>query len=263
MARLRHTTPVDEPLTPTDKEVIEHRREIVSETVYNRLIDTTFQALADKSSVRTLGGLALQRQYAFLKLAMLNDGRPLLNHWPEIRAELRIPWGVHYAHASEPAWAAVSGQIESSFFMTKRDGFDEVNLSLYGGKWLPVPTDVPGFGVIELTDALEFVGLIGGQLPEVDRPHVPFRLAAPRLSVVPGEVVTHQLEVEGAGEFPVVFEDKTDPPRGWASVLSMGLIRLAPVAALPLQTALMEIEAVDGLNTTVSLTVVIDVAAKA
>ena len=258
MAR-RHT-PVDEPLTTTDEEVIEHRREIVIEIVGARLLDQGFQAVADKSSVRSMGGLALQRQYAFLKLAMFNDGRPLLNHWPEIRKELRIPWGVHYANASESAWAAVSGQIESTFFMTKRDGFDEVNLALYGGKWLPVTTDVPGFGIIETSDMLEFAGLIGGQHPEVSRPHVPFRLSAPRLKVAPGTVLEHQIVIEGRGEFPVVFEDKTAPPRGWATVGATGQIRLAPVAALPPQTALMEIEAVDGIDTTASLTVVIDVA---
>ena len=180
MARLRHITPVDEPLTPTDKEVIEHRREIVSETVYNRLIDTTFQALADKSSVRTLGGLALQRQYAFLKLALLNNGRPLLNHWPEIRAELRIPWGVHYAHASEPAWAAVSGQIESSFFTSKRDRLRRGELCpCTAASGSPSPPTFRASGSLTLPTHLEFVGLIGGQLPEVDRPHVPFRLSAP------------------------------------------------------------------------------------
>ena len=255
---LRHT-PVDEPLTPTDKEVIEHRRAIIVEIVSNRLLDQGFQAVADKSSVRTPGGIALQRQYAFLKLAVFDDGRPLLNHWPEIRKELRIPWGVHYANASDAAWSAVAGQIESTFFMTKRDDFDEVNLALYGGKWLPTTTDVPGFGVVELTDALEFVGLIGGQHPEVNRPHVPFRLSAPRLKVMPGMVVTHQVEIEGAGEFPVVFEDKTNPPRGWATIGETGVIRLVPAISLPAQTALMEIEAVDGIDTVAGLTVIIDV----
>ena len=269
MARLRHT-PVDEPLTPTDREVIAHRREIVTETVYNRLLDPGFLAATDKHSIRTLGGIVLQIQYSLVKLAMVNNGRALLNHWPEIRAELRIPWGVRFANMSEAAWRTVSDQIESALFMTKRDGFDEVNIGLYGGKWLPVATDVPGFGAdlsgqeeISLSDVLEFVGLVGGQHPEVDRPHVPFRLSAPRLKAVPGEVATHQLDVEGTGEFPVLFEDKTDPPRGWATVGETGLIRLAPASGLPLQTALMEIEAVDGLDTTVALTVIVDVEAKA
>ena len=247
----------------TQDEIIAHRRREVRSIVRETMLSVNFQACTRKDNNQTPEGIAYLRQLALVKVALVTDGIALFEHWPVIRQELHEPWDVHMASVNEGAWARVGSQLESRLFLTKKTGFDATELDLYGNNgWLPQEgAGIPGFGIVSNTSVFKFLGLIGGQHPDVDHPRQPLTVSGPRIAVHPGSTISHTISVVGDAEFPLVFRDVTDPPKGWTSVSPDGIITLSPAATLPAQTALMEVEAVDGLGASVTLTIVIDVIA--
>ena len=63
------------------------------------------------------------------------------------------------------AYALVSARLESYFYTTKTEGFDDVEVGLYRGKWLPVASDAPGFSVVSNEAVEDACGLTGRAAP--------------------------------------------------------------------------------------------------
>ena len=119
-------------------------------------------------SLRSLEGGLWYRDLGFAKVALLNRGVALLDHWSVIEQERNIPVGVL-------AWQCSESQIvtdrnwESTFYHTvTTEAQDEAELRLSGGLWIfkTVPA-VPGFSVITNQEALRFYQRIGGVLSHV------------------------------------------------------------------------------------------------
>ena len=247
----------------TRDDIIKHRLAQIRHVVRQNIFSSAFKACVRKDTTAVMEGVIFIRQMTFPKLGIFNDGAALIDHWPIIHRELHEPWGVHFAESNEAAWIHVGRQMESAFFSTLKSGFDEATLGLWGNNgWVPVThSEIPGFATVSNRQAFDFLGLIGGQHPEVDHPRIPIELSAKRLSVAPGEILDFPVAVTGTFEFPLTFSDVTANPRGWATISPEGTIRLAPAANLPPQTAIMEVKAVDGLEEAATLNVVIDVVA--
>ena len=246
-------------LSAHERQVIDHRQQQVIRSVGVVLTDRYFQAVAEPSSVSTKGGVAYQRQLAFAKVAIFNEGRNLLLHWAAIKLELIIPWGLHYYNNSASAWKAIGSRLESTFFATKRDDFDATELALHEGRWLPVEqTDIPGYGLVERDDALEFLGIIGGVDPTIAHPARPFSVTPTQLTIQPGQVVEFRFKPTVHAEFPVLY-DVADPFPSWVSISEHGLVVLTPPAAMADETFDRAVTAVDGLGTEVVFNLRIEV----
>ena len=248
------------PLTQREAEIIEHRQVQVIRSVRAVLTDASFQALADPASISTKGGLAYQRQLMFAKAAIFDEGRNLVRHWPTIKFELRHPWGIHYYNMALAAWKEVGGSLESGFFSSKTDDFDPTQLALYNGLWLPIAeTQIPGFGVVETDDALEFLGIIGGVDPLVAHPERTFSVRNPSHVVIAGLMREPiQLETNVYAEFPVTYVETTPAPAAWWTLSEDGLLTLEPPAGTSGEFT-QDVTATDGLGTEVAFTLTVTV----
>ena len=249
------------PLSEREKEIVEHRQVQVIHSVRGALTDPAFQAMAQPDSISTKGGIAYQRQLMFAKVAIFDEGRNLVRHWPTIKFELRIPWSVHYYNMSLVAWKEIGGNIESGFFSSKTDDFDTTQLALYDGLWLPISeTQIPGFGVVEPDDALEFVGLIGGVDPRIAHPDRIFAVRNINYVVIAAsrEPTVEQLQADVHAEFPVgyVVTDALDVP--WMTLTTEGLLTMAPPAGVSGEFV-REVTATDGLGTEVDFQLTVTV----
>ena len=253
---------VPTPLTPRELEIIEHRQTQVARAGRTVLTSPDFQSVAEPRSIATKGGVAYQRQLMFTKVAIFNEGRNLLAHWPIIKLEMEIPWSVHYYNISEAAWKLIGANLESGFYSTKTDDFDTVELQLYEGRWLPVKeTRIPGFGVVELDDALEFLGVIGGVDPLLAHPERTFNVRHTHTTIAPGQTVEVRLQASVHAEFPVTYvvTDVAALP-AWMTLDSDGLLSLSPPAMAD-EIVTREVTATDGLGTELAFTVTVEVKA--
>ena len=108
----------DPALTQEQVDLIAYRQRIIKKEVFDVLTAPEFQAIADKHSVDTRGGILLNRYRGFAKLAMIAEGRELLVKWPEIRREMAIPWGLWHYNISTGSWGEVDLE---SFFLHYED----------------------------------------------------------------------------------------------------------------------------------------------
>ena len=247
------------PLIPRELEIIEHRQVQVARAVRPVLTSPDFQSVAEPLSIATKGGIAYQRQLMFAKVAIFNEGRNLLLHWPTIKREMKIPWSVHYYNISEAAWKLIGANLESTFYSTKTDAFDAVDLQLYEGRWLPVQeTRIPGFGVVELDDALEFLGVIGGTDPLIAHPEQTFRVRVPKLAITEDTVVTTNLTANVHAEFPVLYEF-SEAVVDWVTLTADGEIAVSPPAGTAGEAYTYGATATDGLGTEVVFSVIVEV----
>ena len=220
----------DTPFSAADTALIEKRRIEIILTIRERMLEAPYLLLARNDTV-SQGGIMHHRQLGFAKIALINRGQPLVTHWNEIRAELEIPWQVHYWEAAPTAWSSVAGiRLESAFYRTRRDLTDE-ETALYDKRWLPADIPgMPGFGAVLHEEAVHFLGLIGGQHPHVDHPPISFRDYHLQMS---GSFITVNLTryVE-LGVAPFHFEllatDYT-----WASMTAEGVLTLRPPTETP------------------------------
>ena len=100
--QVRQQAPI--PLTTRERDIIQHRQEQIIRAVRATVVDSYFLAVSEPHSIASKGGIAYHRQMMFAKVAIFNEGRVLLAHWPIIKRELRIPWSLHFYNASETAW---------------------------------------------------------------------------------------------------------------------------------------------------------------
>ena len=249
-----------QPLTPREIEIIEHRQVQIIQAVREVLTDPYFQAVSEPWGISTKGGVAYQRQLMFAKVAIFNEGRNLLASWSIIKNELIIPWSVHYYNNSEAAWKAVGSNLESSFYTTKTDDFDTTELTLYEGRWLPVQATIPGFGIVERDDAIEFLGIVGGVDPIIAHPQRAFTVRNTHTTIAPDQDVEVRLTTSVHAEFPVTYvvTDAEALP-AWMMLDSAGRLVLAPPAVMMDETVTREVTATDGLGTEVVFTLTVEV----
>ena len=95
-------------------------------------------------------------------------------------------------------------------------------------EWLHVEeTQVPGFGIVETDDALEFLGVVGGFDPSAAHPFRPWTVKDSRIQVAATATVSAQLKASVHAEFPDVYGIA---PGGhdWVTVTTDGLVTAAP-----------------------------------
>ena len=242
----------------TNTEIIAHRREKVRSTVYETMTDKRWLAVRDTSSVRSFGGIVNLRPHMLMLVAMFDGGQNLLDHWPVIERERRIPWDVHAGEMALSSWSNIGSMMLSRFYSTKTEGFDNVEVGLTGMKWLPVPeTDIPGFGILSIEEAVAAAGLVGGVLPEVDHPTTTFSVSPASLTMRAGETLEIGLMPDGLAEYPVRYELATTD-LAWVTLSEFGTLTLSPSNVGGI--FLLSITATDALGTIVSFEINISVA---
>ena len=139
------------------------------------------------------------------------------------------------------------------FFTTKTEGFDEIELQLHEGAWLPVRSDARGFSVVDTTEMEAFIGLTDGQHSQADDPAVDFAIMGETsVSVAQGQFRALRL-VTRAGEPFVSFAVGAAAPQ-WVSIeahdriLGTAVIRLAPASNENPGPVNVEITAIDGFG---------------
>ena len=250
--RAQHETPITTEL----QALIARRRAEVVDKVYEVLTDAHFVALP-KHANNTRAGLVYNKWLGLVKLALVNEGRALLTNWREIKTELNIPWAVFYNDISLVAWAAVSNEVESTFFKTKTTGFDDIDLQLHQGAWLPVETTASGYGVVEPDDALLLLGLVGGVLPSESHAQPPFAVRDLRFDAARGVITTARL-TSRFGEYPVAYE-KTSTFYPEITVAPDGEVTVVPLVDASLGIIAITVEGTDGFRETAHATVSVNI----
>ena len=255
--RERRTAPA--PLTDREQAIVDHRQEQIVRACRAAMTDDSFKLLAEPESISTKGGLAYQRQIMFAKVAIDDEGRNLLRFWPAIKSELQIPWGVHYYNMSLAAWKEIGARLESGFYSSMTGDFDEAQLLLYKGRWLPIEeVSIPGFALVELDDALEFLGHIGGVDPREAHPGRLFTVRNISHVVIAGsEVEPIQIVADVYAEFPVTYVGAASPAAWW-SLDDDGLLTLEPPAGTAGEFT-QDVTATDGLGAEVAFTLTVTV----
>ena len=213
-----------------DAEIIAHRMEKVRRTVYRTMVDRQWLAVRDTSSVRSFGGVVNLRPLMLMKAAMFDGGQNLLDHWPVMEGEWRIPWSVHAAEIAFSAWGAAGSQMHAKFYSTKTEDFTELELTMPG--WHPVEeTSIPGFATVSTEEALARIGLVGGVDPDIEHPFLGFSVREKTFNVRAGQVLEIDLRADARAEFPVQYELAAGWP-DWGAVTTFGTLTLSPPATL-------------------------------
>ena len=240
-----------------DAEIIAHRMEKVRRTVYRTMVDRQWLAVRDTSSVRSFGGVVNLRPLMLMKAAMFDGGQNLLDHWPVMEGEWRIPWSVHAAEIAFSAWGAAGSQMHAKFYSTKTEDFTALELTMPG--WHPVEeTSIPGFATVSTEDALARIGLVGGVDPDIEHPFLGFSVREKTFNARAGQVTEFDLVADARAEFPVQYEVAA-PALDWIAVSGFGTLTLAPPPALG-GLFLQGINATDGLGRTVLIEIQVSVA---
>lgn len=172
----------------------------------------------------TLSGGMWLRELGFAKLALLNRGVVLNDHWEAIKRERDIPLQTLAWEVGESEFAGTSlnwGSIFYRYVMVSEQ--DRTTVALNGGRWIFQPAaDVPGFSLIPNQEAMYFYGHIGGDIPHFHHIQVtpPYR----GVTMLGGAKHTVQFNSEG-GEPPIVWS--VAGPE-WMTVSDRGLVTLAP-----------------------------------
>ena len=145
--------------------------------------DTAFSVHAFAGQPGTLPGVIYTRPIMFAKAAMVNAGRNLLNHWTDFEIEMAIPWSIHADMMFVPSWLSVGSAMEGAFYRTNMDG-----TLLSSGLWTPETTEMDGFaaGVVSGSDALNWLGEIGGSLSHIDHPHGTLKVRPKSIEIAAG-----------------------------------------------------------------------------
>ena len=242
----------------TEAQIVAHRLEKVRRTAYRTMVDRQWLSVRDTSSVRSYGGVVNLRPMMLMKAAIFGGGRNLIDSWPVMDHELRIPWGVHAGRMALGPWTAVGSMMNSTFYSTRTGGFTDNEIALTGMGWLPAEEDgIPGFGIVSTEEALAAIGLVGGVLPDDEHPYEGFGVKVRKFTVAAGGVHEFDLQADGRAEYPVRYE-LAAPVLDWASISEFGTLSLAPPPALG---GLFEqvINATDGLGRSVRIPVQVEV----
>ena len=211
----------DRVISADDTALIEERRDYLYEV--HRL---TFPgaALLVSPPPRTIAGAIWMRELAFAKLALLNRGTALLDHWPAIERERDIPPGVL---AWESGEAILGRQAWGSTFYRTVFTADQLDSerTLNGGRWIfATIDDLPGFSNISEQEARRFYHHIGGVLPHVS--HISFEpIALSGAAGRPGAVIARAVVAGGVPPYTYVLVGAPS----WAAVSVTGFFTLTDV----------------------------------
>ena len=103
------------------------------------------------------------RQLSIVRAAVVHKNVYLLTHWTIIKAEIDIPWSVHYDRAGS-GWSEID---RNSFYSSTSDP----NTSMR--KWIPVKVS----GIVDIKrvskkTALQAIRFVGGHLPSETHPGI-------------------------------------------------------------------------------------------
>ena len=180
--------------------------------------------LAPWASTNLMGGVLWLREIGFAKLALLDRGAPLIDHWNAIKRERDIPvetlaWEIAESEYSRRAlnW----GSTLYRHVMASQQ--DRTTLALNGGYWVfrSIP-NLPGFSTVPSQEALHFYGEIGGDIPSFH--HIQVLPPARAITMVGGGTYTVQYQAEG-GEPPIVWSIAGPE---WMNISDTGLVTLTP-----------------------------------
>ena len=221
---MRRTVPTWdlEELTSSQRETIAERREYALALLRPLRYDETFVMMSTLRSRSDKEGQTWLRIMMLGKVCLINGGQALLDYWPEIKAELDIPWAIHhYERPIGEVWRRTS--MNRTFYTTVKNP-DAQAIELSGEGWHPQQlVGAPGFSSIEEDDVQLWLGWIGGDLPEEAHP-----MLSPRhLSIiaVAGSTEVNTFSVEG-GVAPFVWSVIGLP--SWVTVDQAGVVTAAP-----------------------------------
>ena len=173
---------------------------------------------------RTIAGAIWLRELAFAKLALLNRGVALIDHWDAIERERNIPPGVLAWESGEAILGRQAWGTTCYRTVFAEDQFPS-DRQLNDGRWIfaTIP-DLPGFSNISEQEARRFYHHIGGVLPHVG--HISFEpVALSAAAGRPGSVVN---PVAVSGGVPPYTYVLVDAP-AWAAVSSTGFVSVTNV----------------------------------
>ena len=207
-----------------DRETIEERRTYLRLVHKEQRRAAGVAVLTPWAANNVLGGVLWLRELGFAKLALINRGAPLIDHWDAIKRERDIPVQTLAWEIGESEFARRALNWQSILYRhVMASQQDRTTLALNGGYWVfRSIANLPGFSTIPSQEALHFYGEIGGDIPhfhhiQVTPPHRGVRMLG-------GATHTVQYQVEG-GEPPIVWS--VAGPE-WMTISDTGLVTLTP-----------------------------------
>lgn len=152
----------EQTLTGAQKTLIAQRQRTVRQRLHGFFLhDTRYHFLTAGRSRRSLGGAINDRMTGFAKAATFNDGRLLLTYWTQIEAELnRDPYILGARLLKENRVSQFAGVAWDTHFYQMAEGEEG---SIDEGKLMPKRvTGMPGFGIVSIEQAQQFLGYWGG-----------------------------------------------------------------------------------------------------
>ena len=241
-------------ISPADTALIESRRQLLRVIHIQQLGSPRTSLVFDAGSVATIEGKLWARELGFAKLAIINRGAALLDHWPAIYGERQIPPRVLAWEVDEAGFARTD--FSNTFYLTVRArDQDATQLRLHGGRWIFAdPADVPGFSVVSDQEAKFFYGHVGG----VEHADLHPQMRTPwNLATQAGRTINVDLSVTG-GVPPFTWRVESHAI-GWLTVTEAGVATFAPPITLRPGTYNLVVAARDSAGTVAHSEVNLDI----
>ena len=209
---------------------IETRRQYLRDMHAAVLEDEVFKIMLDPTGRRSIGGVLWQRELGFAKLALINQGRPLIDHWDVIKAERDMPPKIIAWECDETEFSRALDWQTTFYKVLTSDEQDETQRTLHGGTWIfqPVPA-LPGFSVVSDQQAIRFYNHIGGDM--LHHEHITVRPESHGFHLQAGATETMTFVANG-GEPPITWSLRNAPT--WVSISPQGILTIAPpLSAVP------------------------------
>lgn len=163
----------EQTLTAEQQNLIKQRQRTIRQRLHGLFLhDIRYHLLTAGRSRHSLGGALNNRMIAFAKMATYNDGRLLLTYWTQIEAELnRDPFILGARLIKDGRVSQFTGSSWDRNFYQMVEGQEG---SIDEGKLTPQRvTGMPGFGVVSIEQAEQFLGYWGGTPDSVSHPPPP------------------------------------------------------------------------------------------
>ena len=143
--------------------LIEERRKEIVENIAPNMEDLRYAPMISETR-GSKGSMLHLRQMSFLKIGLINNGRPLIDHWDAIKRELGIPWHLHFWEVN-PA-SAYRSDLANYFHITDYEP-TKTEVTLDGEGWqLRKDSTIPGYSVIPDDEAFHLLNFCGGIHPD-------------------------------------------------------------------------------------------------
>ena len=210
-------------ISDTDIALIEERRDYLRLTHKEQIRDAAM-FVRPGSSLRSIGGALWSREMGFAKVALLNRGVLLLDHWAAIKRERDMPLRILAWEVPEAVFSQSVVSWESAFghyVLTSEQ--DASSQALHGGRWIfERDITIPGFSVIPEQEAMFFYGNIGGEFQPFLHPQITPH--SRDFTMVGGTTAVTYFYVNG-GEPPIEWSISGPD---WITIGDTGTVSLAP-----------------------------------